>query len=215
MKADWWLWSLAVGLICIPKSINILANGIIVCGVLLLGLMPSLVVASAQLSAWVSLWPLDRWTLKHIDLAASTLCSHPFALYPSLHPSPNPQPYGRLSRGQTLRATVGWCSSHLACCTVVAHPTCMATTHELELMCSSVVGVCFPQDEADQLQVLTSTLRRTQQKTAARNLPFPTQALPSLSGIEAGICDGISYEEAARRWLEEYAARAAGKLRYR
>jgi len=73
------------------------------------------------------------------------------------------------------------------------------------------VGRSFaPEDE---LEVWTSTLRRAVQTGA-----FVTRnALPwrSLDEIDAGVCDGMTYDEIRERMPEEYAARARDKLRYR
>lgn len=62
-------------------------------------------------------------------------------------------------------------------------------------------------------QVWTSTLRRTRETAAG--LPWGTKALRYLDEIDAGICDGMTYEEIAARWPEDYAARKLDKLRYR
>ncbi len=37
----------------------------------------------------------------------------------------------------------------------------------------------------------------------------------ALDEINAGICDGMTYEDIAQRYPEEYAARKKDKLRYR
>lgn len=67
--------------------------------------------------------------------------------------------------------------------------------------------------EADDPQVWTSTLRRTQETAAG--LPWDTKALRYLDEIDAGICDGLTYEAIQARYPEDYAARAADKLGYR
>ncbi len=61
--------------------------------------------------------------------------------------------------------------------------------------------------------VWTSTLRRTIQ--TAEVLPWEKLHLPALDEIEAGICNGMTYEEVAQRWPEDFAARKADKLRFR
>jgi broad specificity phosphatase PhoE len=61
--------------------------------------------------------------------------------------------------------------------------------------------------------VLTSTLQRTLE--TASLLPF--RALPSriLDEIDAGICDGLTYEEIREQMPDEYSSRKADKFRYR
>jgi broad specificity phosphatase PhoE/predicted kinase len=66
---------------------------------------------------------------------------------------------------------------------------------------------------ADDPQVWTSTLRRTQE--TAEGLPYDTKALRYLDEIDAGICDGLTYEQIEARYPDDYAARKADKLRYR
>lgn len=63
------------------------------------------------------------------------------------------------------------------------------------------------------LAVWTSTLRRTMQTAAP--LGLPTTEWRQLDEIDAGVCDGMTYEEMARRMPEIYAKRKADKLRFR
>ena len=65
----------------------------------------------------------------------------------------------------------------------------------------------------DDPQVWTSTLQRTRQTVAP--LRFETKPLKNLDEIDAGICDGLTYDEIAARWPDDYAARKGDKLRYR
>lgn len=62
-------------------------------------------------------------------------------------------------------------------------------------------------------EVWTSTLKRTIQTAAS--LPWPSSPHRSLNEIDAGICDGWTYEQIAQKLPEEFAARKADKLRYR
>ena len=62
-------------------------------------------------------------------------------------------------------------------------------------------------------QVWTSTLQRTRQ--TVEHLRYPSKALKNLDEIDAGICDGYTYQEIAERWPEDFAARSQDKLRYR
>lgn len=59
----------------------------------------------------------------------------------------------------------------------------------------------------------TSTLRRTQ-ITAAR-MGRDIVCWKALDEIDAGMCDGMTYEEIARVYPTEYAARSANKFTYR
>ena len=61
--------------------------------------------------------------------------------------------------------------------------------------------------------IWTSTLQRTIQTAAAMNRP--THALKVLDEIDAGICDGMTYEQIAEQMPGEFARRAADKLSYR
>lgn len=61
--------------------------------------------------------------------------------------------------------------------------------------------------------VLTSTLQRTLE--TATGLPFQPVSWRALDEIDAGVCDGMTYEEIKARMPEEFAARAADKFRYR
>ncbi|MCE2391718.1 MAG: histidine phosphatase family protein [Proteobacteria bacterium] len=62
-------------------------------------------------------------------------------------------------------------------------------------------------------EVWTSTMRRTVETAAP--LDLPVREWRSLDEIDAGICDGLTYEEIRRRHPQEHAARTRDKLRYR
>jgi broad specificity phosphatase PhoE/predicted kinase len=61
--------------------------------------------------------------------------------------------------------------------------------------------------------VWTSALQRT--VATAASLGQDVQALRALNEIDAGVCDGWTYEEIKSRLPEEYAARSKNKFRYR
>jgi broad specificity phosphatase PhoE/predicted kinase len=61
--------------------------------------------------------------------------------------------------------------------------------------------------------VWTSALQRT--VTTAIPLGEEVQSLRALNEIDAGICDGLTYEEINDRMPDEFAARAGDKFRYR
>lgn len=63
------------------------------------------------------------------------------------------------------------------------------------------------------LTVWTSTLRRTIQ--TASSLPYPRRSLKALDELDAGVCDGLTYDQIAAQYPEDYAARDADKYNYR
>ncbi len=63
------------------------------------------------------------------------------------------------------------------------------------------------------LTVWTSTLSRTIQ--TASHLPFPRRSLKALDELDSGVCDGLTYEQIAEQYPEDYAARDADKYSYR
>jgi broad specificity phosphatase PhoE/predicted kinase len=63
------------------------------------------------------------------------------------------------------------------------------------------------------LDVWTSTLERT--KSTAAPLGREISEWPALDEIDAGIRDGLTYEEIRNNWPEEFEARQADKLGYR
>jgi broad specificity phosphatase PhoE len=65
----------------------------------------------------------------------------------------------------------------------------------------------------DEVVVWTSTLRRT--LDTARHLSVPSQPWRVLNEIDAGLCDGRTYEQIAQATPDEWDARQQDKLRYR
>lgn len=61
--------------------------------------------------------------------------------------------------------------------------------------------------------VWTSTLQRT--ITTAAKLRRPAIRWRQLDEIDAGVCDGMSYEEVAEKLPQEWRARKADKFNYR
>jgi hypothetical protein len=61
-------------------------------------------------------------------------------------------------------------------------------------------------------QVWTSTLRRTIQ--TASKLNYPKLTWKSLDELDAGVCDGMTYEEIAVHYPDDYAARDDDKYNY-
>ncbi|KAG9318270.1 bifunctional 6-phosphofructo-2-kinase fructose-2,6-bisphosphate 2-phosphatase [Chiua virens] len=63
------------------------------------------------------------------------------------------------------------------------------------------------------LTVWTSTLQRTIQ--TAQDLPYPKLTWKSLDELDAGVCDGMTYEEIERAYPEDFANRDDDKFNYR
>jgi broad specificity phosphatase PhoE len=86
-----------------------------------------------------------------------------------------------------------------------------ARGEEYALQLASFVHDRIPDSEG--LTVWTSTLRRTVQTA----LPVATAPLAfrALDEIDAGICDGMTYEQIKDQMPDVYAARKADKFRYR
>ncbi|TFY80182.1 hypothetical protein EWM64_g3836 [Hericium alpestre] len=63
------------------------------------------------------------------------------------------------------------------------------------------------------LTVWTSTLQRTIQ--TAQDLPYPKLTWKSLDELDAGVCDGMTYEEIEQAYPEDFANRDDDKFNYR
>lgn len=63
------------------------------------------------------------------------------------------------------------------------------------------------------LTVWTSTLRRTIQ--TAQHLPYPKLTWKSLDELDAGVCDGMTYEEIEQAYPDDFANRDEDKFNYR
>jgi broad specificity phosphatase PhoE/predicted kinase len=71
----------------------------------------------------------------------------------------------------------------------------------------------FVRTRSSEFVVWTSTLLRTVETAAP--LGGNIQALRALNEIDAGVCDGFTYEEIRAQMPDEFAARARDKFRYR
>lgn len=67
--------------------------------------------------------------------------------------------------------------------------------------------------KGDKLTVWTSTLKRTLQ--TAKHLPYPKLPWKALDELEAGVCDGMTYDEIAEKYPEDFANRDEDKFNYR
>jgi 6-phosphofructo-2-kinase / fructose-2,6-biphosphatase 2 len=65
----------------------------------------------------------------------------------------------------------------------------------------------------ESVQVWTSTLKRTIQ--TASHLNYPVQQWKALDELDAGVCDGLTYEEIDQKYPHDQKARDQNKLRYR
>ncbi|KAH7927690.1 bifunctional 6-phosphofructo-2-kinase/fructose-2,6-bisphosphate 2-phosphatase [Leucogyrophana mollusca] len=63
------------------------------------------------------------------------------------------------------------------------------------------------------LTIWTSTLQRTIQ--TAQELPYPKLTWKSLDELDAGVCDGMTYEEIEQAYPEDFANRDEDKFNYR
>ncbi|GIL67684.1 hypothetical protein Vafri_21012 [Volvox africanus] len=81
-----------------------------------------------------------------------------------------------------------------------------------EALIARLPQICS-QEEPVSVAVWTSTLKRTIE--TARFLPFPKLRWKALDEIDAGICDGMTYEQIADKYPQEYEMRKKDKLRYR
>lgn len=70
-----------------------------------------------------------------------------------------------------------------------------------------------PDTQTHVFQVWTSTLRRTIQ--TASLLPYEKLTWKSLDELDAGVCDGMTYEEIEEFYPEDYNARDDDKFNYR
>merc|ERR1719323_326346 len=75
------------------------------------------------------------------------------------------------------------------------------------------LGAYFMSADIPDLKVWTSTLVRTHQTAA--NVPAPKLSFQELNEIDAGSFDGMTYDEVAERFPEEFKARGCDKLNYR
>lgn len=66
---------------------------------------------------------------------------------------------------------------------------------------------------SNNFQIYTSELRRA--VSTVENIPAPRVALKDLNEIDAGICEGLTYEEIQERFPTEFAWRDQDKLKYR
>ncbi|AOW05555.1 6-phosphofructo-2-kinase-domain-containing protein [Yarrowia lipolytica] len=71
----------------------------------------------------------------------------------------------------------------------------------------------FPDGKVPELTVWTSTLKRTNQ--TARFLDYPKRSWKALDELDAGVCDGMTYEEIEQQYPEDFKARDDNKYEYR
>jgi broad specificity phosphatase PhoE len=89
-------------------------------------------------------------------------------------------------------------------------PRGVAYSHRL----AAFLNGLYPRGESE-LVVWTSTLRRTIATAAPLAQGREVVSWKALDEVDAGVCDGMTYEEIAAGMPEEYAARARNKFTYR
>lgn len=87
-----------------------------------------------------------------------------------------------------------------------------AYAHKLADWVEANIANKFP-STTNGLVVWTSALKRTIQ--TAQYINHPKMSLQPLNEIDVGICEGMTYDDIAEKFPDEYAARAADKLKYR
>lgn len=78
---------------------------------------------------------------------------------------------------------------------------------------SEMLPSIIKENSKGKLKVWTSTLKRTIQ--TAQHLEYKKESLKALDEIDAGVCDGLTYEEIAKQYPEDFAARDLDKYNYR
>lgn len=68
-------------------------------------------------------------------------------------------------------------------------------------------------ENIDNLRIWTSLLKRTKQ--TVENLNAPKEHWKALNEIDAGVCEGMTYEEIAEKYPDDFAARDRDKYHYR
>ncbi|KAJ1979956.1 Fructose-2,6-bisphosphatase [Dimargaris verticillata] len=74
-------------------------------------------------------------------------------------------------------------------------------------------GLIAKHMDGQKLTVWTSTLRRTIQ--TGQYLPYPKLQWKALDELDAGVCDGLTYEEVEDQYPEDFALRDDDKFNYR
>ncbi|RKP33269.1 6-phosphofructo-2-kinase-domain-containing protein [Dimargaris cristalligena] len=67
--------------------------------------------------------------------------------------------------------------------------------------------------DGQNLTVWTSTMRRTIQ--TGQHLPYPKLQWKALDELDAGVCDGLTYEDVEQQYPEDFALRDDDKFNYR
>ena len=78
---------------------------------------------------------------------------------------------------------------------------------------STALSAHFSSPKRTPSEVWTSTLHRTIQ--TSKHLAIPTRHIKNLDELNAGVRDGLTYEQIKSRFPEEYAARKQNKFGYR
>lgn len=78
-----------------------------------------------------------------------------------------------------------------------------------------VIANFFQKENLQNLKVYTSVLNRTKETSEIISKNFPTKHLKILNEINAGICEGLTYEEVKQKYPEIHIERKKDKFNYR
>ncbi|XP_073978129.1 6-phosphofructo-2-kinase/fructose-2,6-bisphosphatase-like [Rhodnius prolixus] len=78
---------------------------------------------------------------------------------------------------------------------------------------ATLLAKYFNSNKIENLRVWTSEKKRTKQ--TANGIKAPVESLAPLNELDAGICEGMTYEEIQMKFPQEFAWRDQDKLRYR
>lgn len=81
-------------------------------------------------------------------------------------------------------------------------------------MYAAAISNFFNNEAIPDLKIWTSEKKRTKQ-TASGIKGAPIENLPSINELDAGVCEGFTYEEIQEKFPQEFAWRDQDKLRYR
>ncbi|XP_028398156.1 6-phosphofructo-2-kinase/fructose-2,6-bisphosphatase-like [Dendronephthya gigantea] len=78
---------------------------------------------------------------------------------------------------------------------------------------AEVLGEFVNEQSLENLKVWTSQLKRTSQ--SAQHIKAPVEQWKALNELDAGVCDGMTYEEIQEKYPEDFARRDQDKFHYR
>ena len=84
---------------------------------------------------------------------------------------------------------------------------------EFARLLPGVIERSIPAEVREKMVVWTSTLKRTIQ--TSEHLPYPKLQWKALDELDAGVCDGLTYDEIAEQYPEDFKERDKDKFHYR